>query len=221
MRGKKLIILLVVLLTGFSEIRSQPGSGAEFGIKGGLNLAGLGVDSRGERNLTHGFHAGMFYVFPLSGRFELQPEIMYSTRGGRIIYDSVFLSTGPVNMIEAESIFNMAYVDILVSLGFRIYEQLSVNVGPYMGFLINANVEAGSEVLGFLNIDDAGMIRNNEFRRRDYGISAGMGMDFHRYKFGLRYNVGLSRMAVENTTAGVLLGNAGNRLLQIYFAIRF
>ncbi len=215
-------MILVVLLTGlYTEIRSQPESRAEFGIKGGLNVAGLGVQGRGERNLTHGFHAGIFYIFPLIGRFGFQPEIMYSTRGARIIYDDEFLSAQTFNIIEAESIFDLAYIDILLSLSFRLYDQVSVSFGPYMGFLLNAKVDAGTGVLEFLNINDAGEIQRRDFKSRDYGISAGLGMDFYSYSFGLRYNLGLSRVAVENTIPGILLGNAENMLLQVYFALRF
>ena len=94
---RKAILFLGLLLT-------NP-LGATIGIKGGISLTGL-LSSTGDfrhvlgyeiNSLTMGnlmgFQAGIFKVFDLSGRLQIQPEISFALRGGdagsNFVYDDI------------------------------------------------------------------------------------------------------------------------------------
>nr|GFB85191.1 hypothetical protein [Tanacetum cinerariifolium] len=77
---KKTILSLALLAGAASAAHAQ--TGIKVGVKGGFNLATFsGADSKGSEYKA-GFAAGPFVNFGVSDNFSIQPEFLYSQKGG-------------------------------------------------------------------------------------------------------------------------------------------
>ena len=75
---KKLCFVALLATLGFTQ--QSIAQDIEFGAKAGLNISNFtGGDA--DRNSLVGFHVGFISEIPLSEKFSLQPELLYSTQG--------------------------------------------------------------------------------------------------------------------------------------------
>lgn len=208
----KKLVLIAVLSLGVSSMIYSQNSGA--GIKGGLNLSSLSTDGNDDKNLKMGLHAGIFTKIPLSESFAIQPELLYSSKGIKLNYDE---ST----MADGETKFNLNYIDLPVKLVFNLSEDFEFQFGPYVSYLVNANVDTDAEVLDYFQIDSEDEIDRERFKSLDYGLSAGLGFDTDPLIFGLNYNLGLAQVAKDDDLAYDFLGDAKNMVIQVYVGVKF
>ncbi|MEQ9438976.1 MAG: porin family protein [Cyclobacteriaceae bacterium] len=205
---KKIIAGIIALLLSALVIPiSLIAQDARTGIKGGLNVSNLYIDDVSDENLRPGFHLGVFTQLPISDFFVIQPEVLYSTKGARATYD--------VNVVdlEGEYKFNLNYVDIPVLATFKLGEAADIQVGPYISYLISANVSTDGDI-----IDGSEELNRDSFKRIDYGLSAGFTLNFDAISVGTRYNYGLAQIADSNG-AELALGDAKNSVAQIFLAL--
>jgi len=156
-----------------------------FGIKGGLNISNLKFDWEDESSSEtfdsrFGFHVGLTAEF--GNTLKLAPEILLSTRG--CVIDA-----------DPGGAFKMLYLDIPVYLKYT-HDMGSAKIfaqaGPYLGVALSGT----SEVNG---ADDEKMTFGNDevedfFKRTDYGLSFGAGLEFSKVVISINYNIGLSNM---------------------------
>jgi hypothetical protein len=157
----KLIATAVLVLFGVIGVHAQ----TTLGIKGGLNVAtiripGEVVDPR------IGFHVGGFASTPISSRFALQPEVLYSKQGVETRHD----------------VYTFHYINIPLIFKGSIAGGLHVQVGPQFGVLLDAERRTGNVSY------DITESRN----RYDGAIALGLGYDVGSWQVSGRYNVGLS-----------------------------
>ncbi len=207
---KLLIVSLSVILLGTTLYAQE----AETGIKGGLNLSSLSTDDNNDKNLKPGFHVGVFTKIPVSESFAIQPELLYSGKGIKLNYDESSFADG-------ETKFNLNYIDLPVKLVFNLSEDFEFQVGPYVSYLVNANVDTDAEVLDFWNIDSDDELDREHFHSLDYGLSAGLGFDLDPLIFGLNYNLGLNPVAKDDDVSRDVLGDAKNSVIQVYVGMKF
>jgi hypothetical protein len=210
--------LLVLFLGLETSLKSQQITSAQIGIKGGLNVTDMSVDKWDDRNMKAGLHAGLYLKFPFISRLSLQPEILYSRKGVKFSFAG---ELPEFEMIPDESVLSLDYFELTMMLAYQVYRGLNLHLGPYTGFLIDADIETREnlpELPGFENISQ---VARRNFIQRDIGLSAGLELDFWSYKFGFRYSHGFTRVAQRNDVTYLLLGNAKNMVTQVYIAIRF
>ncbi len=205
---------LMIVLLSLMNLQAQN----TWGVKGGLNLATMTIEDADDSNIIPGFHAGLWGELMVSEKFSLQPEMHYSTKGVKATYDSDFLN---IDIADGETTLNTSYIDIPVYFKYSLAEDFNFHLGPYLGILIEAKYETNNEILNFINIDDADQIDREEFNNLDYGISAGIGFEFEPLIFGFNYNLGLNPVAKENEAMENLLGDAKNKVIQIYLGFSF
>ena len=173
---------------------------AEIGVKGGMSLSGLQSSTgdyrhvlgyemsglSGGRVLT-GFQAGLFKTFDLSRRFQIQPEINYTLRGGNgsttYLYDDI------VNKV------NIFYVETPLILKYKIVAgrpfSSAVFAGPYAALKLKAEKQTKiwkeEEVTTLPNV-----------RSFDYGVILGLTVEYAlgsgRALLDLRSGVGLNNI---------------------------
>lgn len=133
-------ILLVFVLASVTHVTLAQDSdnSLRVGIKGGLNVTNLYVEDIDDENPRYGFHLGVYTQLFESDVFAIQPEVLYSTKGSRF-------EDG-----DESADFNLNYLDIPVLAVFKLGESAEIHVGPYFGYLLNANVD----VDGTLDFDD-------------------------------------------------------------------
>lgn len=183
------------------------------GIKGGLNLSSLSTDGNDDKNLKMGFHAGVFSKIPFSESFAIQPELLYSGKGIKLNYDES-------GVAEGDTKFNLNYIDLPVKLVFNLSEDFELQFGPYVSYLVNANVDTDAEFFGG-DINSVDELDRDHFNSLDYGLTAGLGFDLDPMIFGLNYNLGLNQVAKDNDVSYDLLGDAKNTVIQVYVGLKF
>lgn len=186
----KKIILSAALVLAFGFTYAQK---AEFGIKGGLNVANQSFSGDGAPSPSSliGFHIGGFAEIKISEKFSIQPELLYSTQGSKF---DLFVNNDGIDY-DTENTFKLAYINIPVMFKYYAADKFSLEAGPQIGFLVDSKLEVN--VLGQSVSQDA----KDLFESVDFGFNLGAGYDFtKKVSAGIRYNFGLTN--VFKTEAG-------------------
>jgi len=205
MRQLMISFFMAICVFIFSNIaRSQS---LNYGVKGGFTLSNLYIDTEDldDENARIGIHAGLFSQAMLTGKFGIQPEFLFTHKGTEGNYNGLVNQT--VN-------FNLSYIDIPILLVLRPIEIIEIHAGPHFGVLLNSNVKYS----GF--IDGESKIDRDHLSSFDYGLTGGAGFNFGNLQAGIRYNLGLHKLA-DSDRARVLLGDSKNSYGQLYLAIKF
>jgi hypothetical protein len=204
---KKIILALLITVTVTGAFAQD----SKFGIKGGMNLSDLYTNDVESSNFRIGYHAGLFAKLAFSDRFAIQPEVLYSTKGSCLEYENAVLA-GRAN-------FNLNYIDIPVLAVVNITSRYNIQIGPYFSLLTGAkliNEAEGTDIFDFER-----ELETDDFTFADYGIAAGIGIDFKHIGIGLRYNHGFQNIGKKRTFEDVTyrLPDATNGLFQVYMMI--
>ncbi len=205
----------VFLFLGVAGLFVAPNMQAQessVGIKGGVNLSTLSIDDNNDKNMKLGFNVGVFNKIALTESFAIQPELLYSRQGLKVEYDGI---------ADGETKFNLNYINLPVKLVFNLSEDFEFQFGPYVGYLINANLKSDAEVLGLFDIDSEDDVDRKNFNSIDYGLTAGLAFDLKPLIVGFNYNLGLSQVAKDDEFSYNMLGNAKNRVIQVYVGLKF
>lgn len=156
----KKLIVICLLSSILTTAKSQ-----NFGIKGGLNIASIGGDSQGASSRTS-FHAGIFFLSPISEKVKIMPEVVYSSQGA---------SAGGI-------VFSYNYVNVPVMFNFLLSEQFFLQLGPQLGILASADASSGSSSVSI----------KDQLKDVDFSLGFGLGGEFEKVLVNARYNYGLS-----------------------------
>ena len=163
---KKTLLFIAVVALTFSTAQSQE---IRLGAKAGLNVASLGGDSYGLGSLGSrtSFHLGALAEIPLSEKFALQPEILYSAEGSDWSFGG------------ANADIKLDYIRVPVLAKYYIIEGLSAELGPSFGVLVSADDSGPGDAKDRYKSFDAAIAVGASYRL-DMGVF-----------FSLRYNKGL------------------------------
>ncbi len=204
-------LLTLCLLAAAFPATAQDDQQVRFGVKGGLNLSNLYIDEVNDEKTKIGLHAGLWMKAPLGELFAIQPELLWSSKGTRIgSYQNIpFTQDGQVR-------FNLNYVELPVLASLTL-GPVSLQAGPYVAYLFNANVKNLKEDLstsGALELD------RNDFNSTDFGLAGGLALDIKGFQLGARYNSGLREIG-KSDIAGQITRNAKNSVAQVFIGIGF
>jgi hypothetical protein len=179
---KKLFLLVVAI--AITTIVSQAQE-VRIGAKGGVNFATFSGDDLGDVKSRTGFHIGGLVEIPVSEKFAIQPEVLYSSQGSKYSDKGTELGVDYSYNVEQK----LDYIQVPVMAKFYAIDGLSLEVGPQVSFLTSSKLDyegtlGGVTVSGEEDLDDVSSI--------DFSIGAGasyrlpMGLFFTaRYNFGL------------------------------------
>ena len=179
---KKLFLLVVAIAVTTSVTQAQE---VRIGAKGGVNFATFSGDDLGDVKSRTGFHIGGLVEVPISEKFAIQPEVLYTAQGSK--YSEKGTELGVDYSYEMEQ--KLDYIQVPVMAKFYVIDGLSLEAGPQVSFLTSSKLDyegtlGGVTVSGEEDIDDVSNI--------DFSIGAGasyrlpMGLFFTaRYNFGL------------------------------------
>jgi len=170
---------------------------AQFGVKGGINMAilqGSNVISDRKKALF-GYYAGISYNIRMDQSFSIRPELYYSTQGVKYKGESM----------SERFVFGYMNLDLLVP--YKSASGFFFGLGPQVGFLMNAKDKLSGNA--DVNIRD-------QMKDADFAIVATVGSEMSS---GLcihaRYNHGLT------TTAKAANTKVFNRVIQIGICYQF
>ena len=204
-------LLTLCLLAAAFPATAQDDRQVRFGVKGGLNLANLYIDEVNDEKTKVGLHAGLWMKAPLGDLFAIQPELLWSSKGTRIgSYQNIpFTQDGQVR-------FNLNYLELPVLASLTL-GPVSIQAGPYVAYLFNANVKNLKEDLTTANALD---LDRNDFNSTDFGLAGGLALDIKGFQLGARYNYGLREIG-NSDIAGQITRNAKNSVAQVFIGIGF
>jgi hypothetical protein len=199
-------IFTVCIMVGFAcGISDEAFAQMRAGVKGGLNVSNLYVDDVDDENARFGVNLGLFAQILSSDVFAIQPELLFSTKGSKIEYGGSFF--------DQTVKYNLSYLDLPVLAVFKLGEDAEIHVGPYIGYLLAANISHDGD-LGS-GTDD---IDRDHLKSFDYGLSGGFGLNFGNVQVGARYNYGLAKIE-DSDAAELLIGDSKNSVAQVYIAL--
>jgi hypothetical protein len=197
--------MLFTTLIGFaaSEVSAQSMlTRPRAGIKGGLNASNLYVDDVNDENARLGFNVGLFGELISTEAFGLQAELLYTTKGSKNVYD---------NPIDQEIKYNLNYLELPLLAVFKI-GAVDLHLGGYGSYLLDANIKYEGDLA-----DGTDEIDKDNLNSWDYGLLAGVGINFGAMQIGARYNYGLVKIA-DSKAARTLIGDSKNSCAQLFVA---
>lgn len=189
------------------------------GLKAGIGIPNLHTGNNGSE-ISSGYSSrlgpyfGIFGEFRVSHEFSIQPEINYSSQGGKkngeqAIDAHQFNPSAPAGMLvyaNYNSVAKLNYVEVPVLAKFTFplnsHFNFMVDAGPYVGFLFSAkNVTSGSSMV----YADKGETTPLTPSAQNFNGNTDIKDQLKSTNFGLQGGVGLS----YNTNDGYVFIHAG------------
>ena len=176
---KKIFLCAAVAIMSFATAQSQE---VRLGIKGGYNMTTLTGDIE-DASSRSSFHLGGLVEVPISERFSIQPEVLYSSQGAE--YTETLTGVD-----DSKITAKLDYIQVPIMAKFYAAEGFAIEAGPQIGFLANSTAEFESTVGDVTVIGDEDM---EDIKNTDIGIGVGASYRIPAgLFFGARYNFGLT-----------------------------
>ncbi|MBL1221117.1 PorT family protein [Chryseobacterium sp. L7] len=228
---KKLFLGLAVsvgsLALAQEKKETQSKSPISFGVKGGMNVSSHtdGNEdtyywSKYERSAKIGFNAGVFANIPISGKFSVQPEVLYNGLGSKI--ESTMNFDIPLARMDIKETLSLSYLSVPVMLQYNLMPDLYVEAGPEFGYLLggrykNESTQTSSIDGSSSTQSQSGKIAMYMFNKFNFGIGIGAGYYFtQNLAVTARFTGGITNIYKHNTGDAVR-----NNALQVGLAYKF
>lgn len=188
--NKKLLAFLFVLAFAKANVSFSQFS---LGIRGGVNFSQLKTDFKTQSfgdNLQQSLDTKTGYVGGIYARignkFFIQPELIFSAKGGNI---NILPTSGSTSQTVA---IDYSSIDVPLLIGFKL-GPLRLNAGPMASFIVSSDgldeaLKKYSSNLG------------ESFKNAAYGYQAGGGLDIGSLSVDLRYEGSLSEISGLNSS---------------------
>ncbi len=174
---RKLIIFLSLILIG-SIAYSQ----ATLGLKAGINSNTLIIDEDDFETIDkRNAFVGGLYIKVGEGTFFIQPEVLYSQKGGEYGYSTI------TNQMDTTFSNKVNYLDIPVMVGINFGESVTIHTGPVLNILITEKVEYNTNG-DLLRIDDT------IFKDNTFGWAVGASFQYRKFILGVRHEFSLIKI---------------------------
>ena len=190
---RKLLVLAVAILVAGS-VKAQ--MDITVGPKGGFNVTNI---SNWDAKNKFSVHVGGFAELRFNDFFAVQPELVYSRQGAR----------DKENGVKTRLRVNYLNIPILAKL--YVLDELSVDLGPELGFVLNAKskIKDGGKTTTYRVNSDANTVAVN--------FAVGLSYNWNELMFSARYNIGLSNVFDKDFGGG----NNKNHVFQLSVGYRF
>ena len=198
---KKISLFFLALCTSaalFSQddkpqLRTQMAVTPRIGLRGGANLADLtaknvpATSTYAEAQSKTSFNGGLFVNLPLAGMIRFQPELNYSSQGGKVQGTS---SSTPQKTFEQD----LDYINVPLNFQLMTQKGFFIQTGPQLGFLVGAEINDISSNAG---VTAGG--NKDDFDKFDLAWTGGVGY-LSRIGLGLdlRYNIGIANVVADD-----------------------
>lgn len=208
----KKLILCAFLLISFVGLNGQnqdptkvyrPNK-AHFGIVGGMQVSSFYDESAGDPNFQAGYQLGFTYQMPILKWISLEPQILYSRKGGE--FDGISSSN-----YNRTINYRLHYLEAPITLNIRPNRVLQLELGAYGGYLIDATY-----AIDMYYGKGVGELDYGDFEEYDYGLTGGLGFNVGPCKFSVRYSQGL-RNVLKNAEKYPDLEGAKNNAVTFSF----
>jgi hypothetical protein len=197
---KKLLMLVTIslfYLIGKTQTQHPQTPHVEFGVKAGLNVAGLHSSAANNLDSRASVYAGGLAHIHLSKHIAIQPEVVYSGQGAK------------QNVGDGNYVLRLNYINVPVLLQYMIADGFRLQTGPQLGLLTNAKAKTGNITTGV----------KSDYTSADFAWSVGAGYLTHSgLGVDARYNIGINNI---NNTGNYSQNKLQNRVFQIGLFYQF
>ena len=183
---------LAALTVGAVHAQDKP---VLLGVKAGVNLSTLGADLKDSKYVFK-YQVGITADLAFSENLYLLTGLDFQAKGAKL--DGVK--------------YNPIYLQLPVTVGYKFdlgnNTRLVLNAGPYLAYGIGGKTkggEAGSQKL----------FKDDIFKRLDYGVIGGVGVEFDRFTVSAGYDLGLRNISDATGT------KARNRNAYLTVGVKF
>lgn len=202
----------LLILFAFCDCDAQTGRNTTpgIGVKAGMNFANLthSAGSEEEESIFIGLTGGLFARLIVSEDIYLQPEILFTGRGGRTEWT--------VQEVIYSKEYCLQYIDLPVMVLFPMGEKGFFEIGPYASYLVKASLITSPNLP---NSGTVNLLNRDDFNNLDAGVAAGIGLEFNMLSISVRYNYGLTNVA-RSPMAESILDKGKNRFFQLTVGLR-
>ncbi|NEV92594.1 PorT family protein [Psychroflexus sp. YR1-1] len=175
------IVLAVFFIGSITTLNAQQ-EYFEYGFKGGVNIAQMTGDVPASYESRTSMKIGAFGIYKILPKLGIQAELLYSEQG---------FSNEPVPETIAiekiEELLRMQYVNLPVLASYNLVENLWLEGGMQVGYLVKA-VEDREEVRlinqGEVTSETTSTAKTDNYERIDFGLAGGL-----RYKLSQNFMV--------------------------------
>nr|WP_315034573.1 porin family protein [uncultured Chryseobacterium sp.] len=200
-------IFLAMLLAASSALSAQ-NSSLSFGVKGGYTLSSMKYFGEQMDSKSY-FYAGIVAEKPLSSKFSIQAEVLYTQLGGKDSYPGVqLIGNEIVNVGDMKFDYKLNQIQVPISAKYYFIPNFSALIGMNFGFNISSKVKTDT-IFGEVTGDSEGTKTLNlfPFLGAEYKIS-------EKFFVDARYNFNFFELNKSNTVPtkiGFLQAGVGYR----------
>lgn len=198
----------LALITGICLIAWPAFAQVEFGVKAGMNLTNISADMlAGDYQITSnpgskvGYHAGGMIRASLFGIF-IQPELVFTSVA------SEFMLTDQNTMIEQIAKQRVGRVDVPLIVGAKL-GNLHLGLGPVASIIVSDKSDL-TKVTGY----------KTTMKSATIGYQLGLGLDFWKMGFDVRYEGNLSNLGDQIDIGGQTM-NFDTRARQVILSLSY
>ncbi len=179
---KKLVILSLAILVSAVSLNAKG-----FGVKAGFNFNSMSdiktdkladMDKAAFSNKT-GFHVGVLYKIDLPFGLAIQPELLYSQKGGSLKADLGSVAGEKGYDLKSHNL--QLPVNVQWGLDLVLFRPF-IMVAPYLSYAISSDMD--SALSKVINWDQT---------KLGYGIGVGAGLDIWKFQVAGKYNWDLGK----------------------------
>lgn len=182
-------ILTLVFLTIATNAQSL--IPVKYGIKAGLNFSNLNITPAidgvqpTDNSSQMGIAAGFIVHIPLSDKWFINPEVLYSQKGASFNY--AFTHDYEIDQRDEYKTTNpltLSYVELNPTISYKATDKLALNFGPSVSFLIGEKYDYTQEpvrdITNTTNILTEGLVETESL---DVGLNLGISYFFTEHFF--------------------------------------
>ncbi len=167
------IVQLAFFFFSISCIQAQQNT-VSYGVKAGVNLSTITGEEIFDRTKPKiGFHLGGILEVPLSDRFSLQPELLYSYQGSKFEREIEIFSETDLFVPTVKNTLKLSYLVVPVLGKYYFTDYFSFEFGPQLGILLSAKDK--TEAIPELQQGEIEIDAKNAYESVDLGFKLGLG----------------------------------------------
>ncbi len=213
----KKIFFAAIAVMAFGVSNAQE---IKFGVKGGVGASTFSGNVEDAEAKFAG-HIGGFAEFKFK-KFAIQPELLVSYIGAEWNYDyddNWYYNDGPIDNIQYQA--NLLYLHIPVMAKYYVIDPLSIDFGPQIGVLLDAEYKMETTYWNDRSDSDT-MNAKDDVKPIDFGLNLGATYNFKNNMFvSGRYTLGLTNIDDTTPEPGDRQSDAKNQVFQFSFGYKF
>ncbi|MDB4126947.1 PorT family protein [Flavobacteriales bacterium] len=187
---KKLASILTLIFLTIA-INAQSLIPVKYGIKAGLNFSNLNITPAidgvqpTDNSSQMGIAAGFIVHIPLSDKWFINPEVLYSQKGASFNY--AFTHDYEIDQRDEYKTTNpltLSYVELNPTISYKATDKLALNFGPSVSFLIGEKYDYTQDpvrdITNTTNILTEGLVETESL---DVGLNLGISYFFTEHFF--------------------------------------